>query len=171
MKLFQSVVCALVMTGLLAGASADEPKQKKGKQRTAPSVTERLVKELELTADQKQKVAAIDKEFAPKLMEINKQRAAILTPDQQKAQREAAKAAKDAGKSAAESRKSVQEAVTLSQDKKEKMAVVQKSQQELNTKVVAALKAVLTPEQFEKLPKSATAQKGKGKGNKKKKSE
>ena len=169
MKLFQKVVCAFVVTGLLAGATADETKQKKGKQRNAPSVTERLVKDMELTAEQKQKVAAIDKEFAAKLQEINKQRTAILTPDQLKAQQEAARSARAAGKPAAESRKAVQEAINLSQEQKEKMAVVQKSQQELNTKVIAALKSVLTPEQFEKLPKSAAAQQGKGKGNKKKK--
>ena len=174
MKVFQVLVCAVAVSGLLAGASADETKQKKGKQQKAPSVSQRLLDGIELTADQKEKVAAIDKEFAPALMEINKKRSAILTPEQQKAQREATKAAKDAGKSAAETRKAVQEAGNLSADQKEKMAVLQKSQQELNGKVIAALKKVLTPEQQEKLPKTGGAKKGdgaKGKGKGKKKAE
>lgn len=170
MKCVQLCVCAVLTLGMLSGATADEVKQKKGKQNKAPSVTQRLLGEIELAAEQKPRVAAIDKEFAPALAELNKKRMAILTPEQQQAQREASKAAKDAGKSAAETRKAVQEAANLSPEQKEKMAELQKTQQELNSRVLTALKKVLTPEQQEKLPKQPNARKG-GKKSKADKSE
>ena len=59
--------------------------------------------------------------------------------------------------------KSVQDAVKLTDDQKKKMAEVNKSRQELNGKVLAALKNVLTEEQQKSLPKAGRGEGGKGK--------
>lgn len=168
MRLLKTVVCLGMMAMVVSVASADEKQEKKGKgkQKSAPSATQRYTEKLELTAAQKELVAAIDKEFAPAMAELNKKRSDILTDEQKKAQQVASKAAKAAGKTAAESRKAADTALNLNDEQKEKMKVVQKSQQEFNAKVIAALKKVLTPEQIEKLPKTDGA---KGKDKKKKK--
>ncbi|MCA9061800.1 MAG: hypothetical protein KDA96_02045 [Planctomycetaceae bacterium] len=154
MKLWQRVICLSLATVVCLQAGADEPKKGKGKgQQKAPSATQRLLNGIELTPEQKEKVAAIDKEFAAKFTEFAKQRSDLLTADQKKAQQAAQKAAREAGKSAAESRKAVNEALKLTDEQAAKMKEIQKGQTELNGRIVAALKKVLTEEQAAKLPK------------------
>ena len=55
------------------------------------------MEKLELTDARKEQAAAIDKEFAPKMAEIEKSRQALLTDEQKTAEKGARKAAKDAG--------------------------------------------------------------------------
>ncbi|MCA9033988.1 MAG: hypothetical protein KDA91_02605 [Planctomycetaceae bacterium] len=166
MKLFQLLVCAAVLSACVSGANADEKGQKGKKKQAAPSATARFVAGMDLTAEQKTKISAIDKEFAEKVQALNKKRSEIVSRDQMKAQREATQAAKDAGKSAGELRKAGQDAMNLTPEQKEKLTALQREQTELNGKIVEALKKVLTPEQQEKLPQQ---RKGKDGGNKKNK--
>lgn len=171
MMLLRSIVCLAVVLSVSVSGFAQE-KQKKGKAAQAPpSATARLVEKLELTDAQKESVAAIDKQFAPKLQELNKKRSAILTADQRKAQQAAQKAGREAGSTPAEIRKAVEAALQLTPEQSAQMKEVQKLQTALNGQVLEALKKVLTPEQQAKLPnqgagkKKGNAAKAKGKQN------
>ena len=166
MQVLKKSLCLMLALTMAVSVSADEEKGKKGKAKKAPSPTQRFVEKLDLTDAEKEQVAAVDKEFAPKMAENNKTRQALLTDEQKTAEKDARKAAKDAGKTAAESRKAVDEALKLTDDQKAKMKDIQKQNTELNGKIVEALKKFLTPEQIEKLPKVGGDKKG---GEKKKK--
>lgn len=167
MKVIQAALTLLVAVAVTAGAQGDEVRQKgKGKrQAKAPSATQRLVADLDLTAEQKEKVAAIDKKFAGKLTELQKKETALLTADQKKARTEVQKANREAKKTGAEARKAVDAALKLTEEQKTQMAEIRKARLAVTTEVRAALKDVLTAEQLEKLPKPARA--GAGKGRKK----
>jgi hypothetical protein len=164
MKLFRNLVC-LSLIAVLAGSVVADEKEKKGKRKgnaRAPAATQRFVKGMELTADQKEKVAAIDKQFAAKVKELGAKRRSILTTEQRTAQRNAQKAAKALGKSGADARKAVTSALKLTDEQKAALNEHGKAQAALTGEIVAALKKVLTAEQQEKLPKA----RGKGKAGK-----
>lgn len=166
---WMSLLCFGLALTLASVSVADEAKQNgKGKGKKAPSATQRFVGKIELTDAQKEQVAAIDKEFAEQFAALGKARTEILTADQIKAEKEATAANKSAEKSGPEARKAVEEALKLTDDQKAKMKEWQKSQTAFSGKIVAALKKILTPEQQEKLPKTASGEK-KGAGKTKKK--
>lgn len=164
MQFLKSSLCLLLALAVTVSVSADEKKGKK-KEKKAPAPSQRFVEKMELTDAQKEQVAAVDKEFGPKLAELNKSRMEILTDEQKQAEKAAQKAAKDAGQKGPEARKAVDEALKLTDDQKTQMKVIQKKQGEVNAELVAALKKFLTPEQQEQLPKFG----GDKKGGKKKK--
>ena len=168
MQFLRKSLCVMLVLAVAVSVSADETKGKKKKDKKPPSPTARFVEKLDLTDAQKEQAAAVDKEFAPKMAEINQTRQALLTDEQKTAEKDARKAAKDAGKTPAESRKAVDEALKLTDDQKAKMKDIQKRNTELNGKIVQALKKFLTAEQIEKLPKIGGGKKG-GDGEKKKK--
>lgn len=134
----------------------------KAKTSRGPKASQRVLGKIEVTDEQKAKIAEIDQEFSEALKALTKARSAILTPEQKKAEKEAVAANKAASKSAAEGRKAVESALNLDSEQKAKMKEWQASQTEFNGKVVEALKKVLTPAQQEKLPKLG-AEKGKKK--------
>jgi len=158
------LLCATLVLGLSLGADADEKQKPKGAKK-APAPTQRFLNGIELTAEQKEKVAALDKELAGEVQQISKMRGEILTETQKSAERDAQKASKSAGKTPADTKKAVDEALNLTDDQKEKMKTVQQAQQAFAAKAIEGLKKILTPEQAAKLPKPAG---GKGKGGKKK---
>jgi len=171
MKMFRDFVCLSLIAMLACSVVADEkPNKGKGKKGAgAPPVTQRFVAKMELTDEQKTAVKEIDQKFAARAKEIAAKRAAILTDEQKKAQREAQKAAKDAGQKPGEAKKAVDEALNLTDDQKAQMKEVDKTQQALNTEVIAALKKVLTAEQQELLPKQRGGANADGAKPKKKK--
>jgi hypothetical protein len=191
MKALKTVLMLALTLVLATGAVAEDAKKgEKGKaaakkgERKAPGVTARFVAKLDLSAEQKEKVAAIDKEFAAKADEIRKAETAVLTKEQIEARNAAMKAARESKDKSPEARKaaqkSIQDAIKLTDDQKTKMAGVNKSRQELNGKVLAALKKVLTEEQIKNIPAAGRREAGKGKkpegarkpaGDKKKKGE
>lgn len=144
--------------GKAAAAKKGDAAKKRG-ERKAPGVTARLVGKLDLSAEQKEKIAAIDKEFAAKFAEVRKAQAAILTKEQVEARVAAMKKARESKDPAA--RKAVKDAVKLTDEQKKKMAEIGKSQKELYGKVLAALKNVLTEEQQKNLPGAGRGAKGK----------
>ena len=166
MQIWKNVVCLGLMLTLTVAGVADEKKSaQKGKK--APAPTQRFLNGIELTAEQKDKVAALDKELSAEFQKLQKSRSEILTQTQKTAEREAQKSAKAAGKTPAETRKSVEQALQLTDEQKTKLAEWQKSQQAFTTTALNGLKKILTPEQAAKLPMPA----GKGNAKKKKKAE
>lgn len=176
MKVLQTTLMLMLTFVLATGAMAEEKKKgEKGKaaaakkgdaakkgaarkkgERKAPGVTARFVGKLDLSAEQKVKVAAIDKEFAAKVAEVRKAQTAILTKEQIEARNAIMKKARESKDRSPEARKAIQksikDAVKLSDEQKTKMTAVTKSQKELNEGVIAALKKVLTEEQIKNLP-------------------
>ena len=165
--MFKKLCCMSLIAVLATTAVADEKKgkgKKKGGQKPTP--TQQFLNKIELAADQKDKVAEIDKQFAERFQTINKAMADILTDEQKAAQKTAQKAAKDAGKKGAEAKKDVDAALKLTDDQKTKMAEQKKLQTALNKEILASLKSVLTEEQQAQLPKDRKGAEG---GKKKKK--
>jgi len=167
MQVLKKSLCLMLALTMAVSVSADEAKGKKGREKKAPAPTQRFVEKLDLTDAQKEQCAAVDKEFAAKLAEVNKARAAILTDEQKQAEKDARKAAKDAGTKGPAAKKAVEEALKLTDEQKTKMKDIQKQQTDLHGKIVEALKKFLTAEQQEKLPK--VGGEGKKDGKKKKK--
>lgn len=164
MQLLKSSLCLLLALAVTVSVSADEKKGKR-KEQKAPAPSQRFVEKMKLTDTQKEQVAAVDKEFGPKLAALNKSRMEILTDEQKQAEKTAKTAVKDAGQKGPEARKAIDAVLKLTDDQKTKMKEIQKKQGEVNAELVAALKKFLTPEQQEQLPKIG----GDKKGGKKKK--
>ena len=156
------LVLTLAVVLAMPAMAAEEKKKKKKKGRKAP-VAVKVPKGIELDADQKKQVAAINKEFAPKLLEIAKKSRAIITPEQRKARSAAAKKAKADGKKGKEARAAVNAAAEITAEQKKALAEVNKARQAVTKAARAKFAAILTDEQKAKLPKK------KGKKKKKKK--
>lgn len=135
-------------------------------------MTRFLPKEVQstLSDEQKEKIAPLNKEFGPRLAEFGKKRAAILTPEQRKAQNEARKVATEAGKKGKELQQAVNAAMKLTDDQKKKLADLAKEMAPLNKTLREKVLALLTDEQKAKIPKrmggTAEPEKRKGKGGK-----
>ncbi len=162
MRFAARIVMTLALAVLIASsATAEEKKKKKGnKGKKAPSAV-KVPKGIELTAAQTEQVAALNKEYGPKLAEINKKYAAIVSPEQRKARQEAAKAAKAAGKKGKEARAEVDAALNLTADQKSQLKEVQAARQALSKEVQGKFVDLLTPEQKEKIKKPAKGKKKK----------
>tara|TARA_B100000029_G_scaffold129507_1_gene123000 strand:- start:73 stop:579 length:507 start_codon:yes stop_codon:yes gene_type:complete len=157
------VLSLAVVMALPATAAEEKKKKKKKKGRKAPAAV-RVPKGIELSADQKKKVAAINKELAPKLIEINKKFQTVITPEQRKARGAAQKEARAAGKKGKALREAVNAALKISPEQKKQLAELNKARQEILKVAQAKLREILTDEQKAKLPKPK-----KGKKKKKKK--
>ncbi len=167
----RTVICGLLVLSLAISAPADEKKKKKGAGNRAPVPTQRFLAGIELTADQKEKVKALNATLEATAKELAAKRQAILTDEQRAAENAARKAAQAEGKNPAETRKATQDALQLTAEQQEKMKGLQQAQREFSAKVIAGLKGILTPEQQAKLPNPAGGKKGNAdapKGKKKK---
>ncbi len=165
----------LLGSSLLAAEQQKGKKGKKGRQQRKPSVVRLLPKEVQATFsdEQKEKIALLNKEFGPKLVEFAKKRASILSPEQKKAQAEARKAATEAGKKGKELQEAVKAAMKLTDVQKKQLAELAKVTAPLNKTIREKVLALLTDEQKAKIPKrgggKAGGKKAKGKGGPKKK--
>ncbi len=152
-----SVVLAVIASLVIVDSlSAQQSGQKQRHHRGSPSLVERLErnKDLNLTADQKAKLEALNKEYAPKRKELAGTMGKILTPEQKQARAEAVKAARQAGTRGPEVRKSIQAAMKLTDAQKTKLAESRKAMQTLNKQIRDEVGKILTPEQKEVLKKA-----------------
>ena len=161
-----SLVVLLGSSLLAAEAQKKGRKGKKGRQARKPSVTWSLPKEVQstLTDEQKKKIVLLDKEFGPKLAEFTKKRAAILSPEQRKAQSAARKAGSEAGKKGKELRALTEAATNATAEQKKKLADLAKEQAPLRKIIQDKLRALLTDEQKALIPKRTAGKGGGGKG-------
>ena len=144
-----ALAVSLVMVGKLMAADKACPATKP--QRHAMAGPWDVVKDLNLTSDQKTAVEALKKEYGPKLKEVHQKVEGILTPEQKKARAEALKAANAAGKKGPDLHKAVVAAVKLTDDQKSQMDAARKDVQALQKEVRGKLMAILTPEQKNQL--------------------
>jgi len=135
--------CLLTVAFVAPAVAADKKKK--------TSVAVKVPKSIELTADQKTKVEALNKEFGPKLAECRKKAASIITANQKKARAEAMKKAKADGKKGKELRAAVNAAVSITADQKTQQAECKKAMGALNKEIRTQFAALLTDEQKAKL--------------------
>jgi len=151
------LVLALVLAMAAPLMAQREGRRKEGKRRRPAKVKQEplqfmlgnLLKEIELTAEQKAKLEQLKKEMGPKVMEARKKVDSIFTEEQRKARAEAQKAARAAGKTGKEARNAVEAAVKLTEEQKVKFAAARKAAGELQRQVRDKIMVLLTPEQKE----------------------
>ena len=136
--------CFLAVAFAAPAVAADKKKKK------APTAV-RVPKTVELTADQKTKLAALNKEFGPKLAELRAKAASVITKDQKKARAEAMKKAKADGKKGKELQAATNAALALTDDQKKQQAETKKATRALQKEIKAKFAALLTDEQKAKL--------------------
>jgi Spy/CpxP family protein refolding chaperone len=146
MKKIITILTACVLTVSFAAPAVAADKKKK----KVPNVV-RVPKGIELTADQKTKIEALNKEFGPKLAECKAKANSIITADQKKARTEAMKKAKADGKKGKELRAAVTAAVAITADQKAKQAESKKAMGALNKEIRTQFAALLTDEQKAKI--------------------
>jgi Spy/CpxP family protein refolding chaperone len=151
-----STVLALVVSLVVVGSLFAQERTRSEGRRGGQSILERIekVKGLNLTDEQKTKLAELKKEYAPKLKELAAKREGVTTAEQKKAREEAMKAAKAAGKDRREVAEAGRAAVTLTDEQKAKMAEVRKAAGELNKEIGEKVTKLLTPAQQEVLKKA-----------------
>ena len=145
MKKIITILTACVLTASFVAPAVAADKKKK------TPVAIKVPKSIELTAEQKTKLDALNKEFGPKLAECRKKQAGIITADQKKARAEAMKKAKADGKKGKELRAAVNAALAITADQKTKQAETKKAMAALNKQIKTQLAALLTDEQKAKL--------------------
>ena len=136
--------CVLAVSFVTPVIAADKKKKK------APTAV-KVPMGIELTADQKTKLDALNKEFGPKLAECRKKAAGIITADQKKARAEAVKKAKADGKKGKEVQAAANAALAITADQKNQQAECKKSMQALNKEIKTQFAALLTDDQKAKL--------------------
>ncbi|MBI1247663.1 hypothetical protein GC197_07410 [bacterium] len=144
--LLMFALVAVLSVGTVLGADDAQPKKKKPAAGKGPqaAIFARLSK-LDLSDEQKDQVAAIKKEFGPKLQELTK--AVGLSKDQKEARMAAMKQAKEKGLKGKEARDLVDAATSLTDEQKE----AQKAVADLNGKIREKLAGILTDEQKKEL--------------------
>ena len=125
----------------MAPAVAADKKKKK------TPVAVKVPKSIELSAAQKTKLDALNKEFGPKLAECKAKAGSIVTKDQKKARVEALKKAKADGKKGKELRAAADAALALTADQKAQQAETKKAMMVLNKEIKTQFAAILTDEQ------------------------
>ncbi len=151
-----SGVLALAVSLWIAGnlMAADNGKGPAGKGRPAWSGPFSFLSGLDLTADQKAKLEALNKEYQPKLTDASKAVESILTPEQKKAREAARKVAQRVIEEVRKAcQKAVEEAVQLTPEQKAKVEEVKKQNSATYKEFRAKVMDVLTPEQQEQLKK------------------
>lgn len=139
----------LALAVLIASPVWAAKEEKKGEKKTNKAVAKafELPTIITLSAEQMTKLAEVKKEYEPKLEELHKKQAGILTAEQKKAAQEASKAAKAAGKKGKEAKADVDAAVKLTDDQKKQQEEVSKELKELNGKIRDSIASFLTEEQ------------------------
>ena len=131
--------CVLTLSFVAPAVAADKKKK--------TPVAIKVPKSIELTADQKTKLDALNKEFGPKLAECKVKAGSIVTKDQKKARVEALKKAKADGKKGKELRAAADAALALTADQKAQQAETKKAVMALNKEIKTQFAAILTDEQ------------------------
>jgi Spy/CpxP family protein refolding chaperone len=116
---------------------------------------------LDLTADQKSKVADVMKEYGPKLQDARKAMESIITPEQKKAREKAVKEAKAAGKTPREIFEAAREAMNLTEEQKTKGKEAMKAAAPVYREFQKKVVDILTDAQKEQLKKRWEEHRGK----------
>lgn len=143
------VAAAMLIVGFGVLNAADEAaKPKKGQEQQPGSQIFAVPETIELSAEQKEKLEGLKKEYGEKAIALAKQQNDLLTAEQKAARKDANAKAKAEGKKGKELRETVNAALNLTPEQKEKQAKLQK---EINALKLEVLGKVLTADQLAKL--------------------
>ena len=145
MKKTITILTACVLTVAFVAPAVAADKKKK------TPVAIKAPKSIELTADQKTQLDALNKEFGPKLAECKAKANSIITADQKKARAEATKKAKADGKKGKELRAVANAAFAITADQKAQQTETKKAMGALQKEIRTQFAALLTDEQKAKL--------------------
>jgi len=118
MKTTVKALMVLTMIGMISLAFAQDNKGGKKRGNPAAGLLKKVDALTDLTAEQKEKIAAINKEHEPKLTAAAKKVNDSLTPEQRRTRQEAQKAGKDAGKKGKEIKAEALAAMKLTDEQK-----------------------------------------------------
>jgi len=171
---------AWLLVSLMAGSALAQPPAGRGSGRGrgpggfGGGGFERLtdaVSKMDLSADQKDKLETLKKEYAPKFKALREKSEKILTDDQKKARDEAMKAAREAkpdDRRAAYGK--IRDAVKLTDDQKKETESVMKDVRALFEEVQPKVSEILTDEQKAKLKEAMGSRTGGKRGSRGEKS-
>jgi Spy/CpxP family protein refolding chaperone len=121
------------------------------------------IDKLDLTSDQKEKIADLKKEYEPKFKEVGEKATKLLTDDQKKAFEDGLKKVHEAtGRERGQAMQELTTAVKLTSDQQTKLREIGTDFQPLMREARTKFTAILTDEQKAKLP---PAPGGRGRGN------
>ncbi len=166
-----ALAVSLTLVGLLEAQEGRQPGRRPegGRGFQQFSLLNRLenMRGLELTADQKEKIAELKKEYEPKLKELGEKMQSILTDEQKKARDEAMRAARQAGKRGAEARDAIAAAMKLTDEQKKQMEETRKAMSDLQKEIREKVEGLLTDKQKEVLnrPRGGRPRPGEGGGD------
>lgn len=169
-KLARTILLFALVAAVAAPAMAQNKKKGKKKRgrkgRRNVALVFRLPRAVTatLTADQKSKLQAINKEYRPKLLELRKKQGEVLTAEQKATLAKAVEGKKGRERGAA--LRAARKSITLSSDQKKQQAALRKQERALRAEINKKVNSVLTDEQKE-LRKKSSKRKG-GKKRKKK---
>jgi len=157
------ILLAAIVALLLAAPSvaAERPKGKGKAPQLSPTAQamlrmERLretLDELDLTAEQKERLGKVREEFGPKMKAIFEKIEEVLTEEQRSAAEEAMKQAKEADKKGRELFAAIEAAIKLTDEQKEKMDAIAPEIRDVQREMMKVIRGILTPEQRENLTK------------------
>lgn len=163
MKTVRITLALAVALAMTAPLMAQEKKAAKGKGTKISPIARAMLRtgkihdtlaDLDLTAEQKEKLGKIHKELGPKVGEVSAKLEDILTEEQLTAAGEAAKKAKEAGKEIRAGVVAIEAAVKATDEQKEKLDALAKELVTMNREMTKAIRGILTPEQKEKWKKA-----------------
>jgi len=150
---FAKCAIALALFGTISfvwqADAQNEGKKKKGGADPTAAMAKKL-ESVELTAEQKTKLEAINKEHGPKLKDAQAKVDKVLTPEQIKARREAQQANKAAGKKGKEATDALNAALKLTAEQQKAWEDAQKGLRDAQTAYNTAVARILTAKQKEK---------------------
>lgn len=141
------LVCALAVPGL----AQEKGKKKKGELQGPAAQAFQLPKEIELTAEQQEKVAALKKELGPGLQALMKKQSDILTAEQKTARKEVGAKNKADGVKGKEAKAAVDAALKLTEAQQKEWDAAQKEVAAYQGKIKEKLHSFLTDDQKAKL--------------------
>jgi Spy/CpxP family protein refolding chaperone len=167
----ERIILATVVALLIAipAMAQDKPKRKPVKLSPTAQAMMRMaklwetLKQLDLSAEQEEKLKEIRDETAPKMKPIMDKMGAIVTEEQKKAFEEAAKKAREEGKKGRDFFLAVQSAAELTDEQKEKLNKVVPEIRDVHRQMMKSIMGMLTPEQKEKMKQMRSAKKKKAK--------
>lgn len=144
-------------------AAEDQAKKKENrraaKKRTVQAV--RVPRTVQLTDEQKTEVAAINKEYGPKLQELRAKLDGLLSDEQKQARRQVTRANREAKLKRKAAKQAIDEALKLTDEQKKQMAEVQAQVSTLRKEAREKFVALLTPQQKEQMRSARKARKAK----------
>lgn len=147
MRMFVRTSLCLALAVVIAAPLAAQEKKKKKAQTAQEPAAFRLPDRIQLSAEQKAKMAELKKEFGPKLEALQQRVQDVFTPEQRRARRDARKAAQDAGKKGKVLQTAVENAVQLTPEQQKKLEAAQAELNKLTKEVRAKVEGLLTEAQ------------------------